>query len=47
MLRIRNNLAHDYDGELAKRYFIVINSTYFYQLTELRRRVYPYYEENN
>ncbi len=47
MLRVRNNLAHDYDGELAKRYFIVINSTYFHQLTELRRRVYPYYEENN
>lgn len=46
MLRARNNLAHDYDGELAKRYFIVINSTYFHQLTELRQRVYPYYEEN-
>ena len=43
MLRVRNNLAHDYDGELAKKYFAVITSSYYDKLDELRRKSAPYY----
>ena len=29
MLRVRNTLAHDYDGQIALRYFSTITGDYF------------------
>lgn len=45
MLRARNNLAHDYDGELAKKYFGTIISDYYDKLDGLRRETARYYTE--
>lgn len=46
MLRIRNTLAHDYDGEVARKYFPLI-TTEFYQLFEqLKDCIAPYYKED-
>lgn len=43
MLRVRNNLAHDYDGELARKYFVMITSEYYDKMDELRNRTSKYY----
>lgn len=45
MLRARNNLAHDYDGELAVRYFEKITSTYDDLMEKFRVKAAVYYKE--
>lgn len=45
MLRARNNLAHDYDGELAVRYFEKITSTYDDLMEKFRVKAAVYYQE--
>ena len=45
MLRARNNLAHDYDGELAVRYFEKITSTYDDLMEKFRNNAAVYYRE--
>ena len=45
MLKARNNLAHDYDGELAVRYFEKITSTYDDLMEKFRDRAAMYYQE--
>ena len=45
MLRTRNNLAHDYDGELAVRYFEKITSTYDDLMEKFRNNAGVYYRE--
>ena len=45
MLRARNNLAHDYDGELAVRYFEKITSTYDDLMEKFRDKAAEYYQK--
>lgn len=45
MLKARNNLAHDYDGELAVRYFEKITSIYDDLMEKFRDRAAMYYQE--
>ena len=45
MLRARNSLAHDYDGELAVRYFEKITSTYDDLMEKFRNNAAVYYRE--
>ena len=45
MLRARNNLAHDYDGELAVRYIEKIKSTYDDLMEKFRNNAAVYYWE--
>ncbi|SFQ48049.1 nucleotidyltransferase substrate binding protein, HI0074 family [Lachnospiraceae bacterium XBB1006] len=44
MLRVRNTLAHDYDGKVAQRYFQEIIGDYFELLEAMVRHVEPYYK---
>lgn len=44
MLRARNNLAHDYDGELATKYFGRITSDYHQLMDDFRKKAAGYYE---
>lgn len=44
MLRVRNHLAHDYDGELARKYVSLITSVYYEKMSELKQRVAEYYQ---
>lgn len=43
MLRARNNLAHDYDGTLAVKYFQLIVNEYYEKLEEFRERASSYF----
>ena len=43
MLKTRNNLAHDYDGELAIKYFGDITSKYDSLMNDLRKKAEEYY----
>ncbi|MGN0141613.1 MAG: HI0074 family nucleotidyltransferase substrate-binding subunit [Roseburia sp.] len=43
LLKARNNLAHDYDGELARKYFSNIISKYDQLMEEFRERAAEYY----
>lgn len=43
LLKARNNLAHDYDGELARKYFSDIISKYDQLMEEFRERAAEYY----
>lgn len=43
MLRARNNLAHDYDGELARRYFQNIVTKYYDLLETFMKRAAEFY----
>ena len=43
MLKARNNLAHDYDGQLAVKYFGDIISKYDWLLTAFRKKADEYY----
>lgn len=43
MLRARNNLAHDYDGELAIKYFGKITSDYYLLMDDFRQKAAEYY----
>ena len=46
MLRTRNLLAHDYDGEIAKEKFDVIISDYYDAFTCLKDTIAKYYDDN-
>lgn len=46
MLRARNNLAHDYDGELAIKYFGKITSDYYLLMNDFRQKAAEYYTIN-
>ena len=43
MLRVRNTLAHDYDGQVALRYFKDIVADYYVLLETMVRDVEQYY----
>ena len=43
MLKARNNLAHDYDGELACKYFQAITTRYDELLEKFRKKADEYY----
>lgn len=43
MLKVRNNLAHDYDGELAIKYFGDITSKYSSLMDDFRKKAEEYY----
>lgn len=43
MLRVRNNLAHDYDGELALKYFLNITSEYYRLMNDFVNKAAGYY----
>lgn len=43
MLRVRNTLAHDYDGQVALRYFEDIVGDYYVLLENMVRDVEQYY----
>lgn len=43
LLKVRNNLAHDYDGELAVKYFPVITSEYYRLMEEFGNTASKYY----
>lgn len=45
MLRARNNLAHDYDGELAVKYFSDITSEYERLMNDFMKNAARYYGE--
>lgn len=45
MLRARNNLAHDYDGELALKYFQDITSGYYQLMEDFMKKAAVYYRE--
>ena len=45
MLRVRNNLAHDYDGELAIRYFFDITTEYYKLLKMFQEKAGKYYQD--
>ncbi|MDD6038318.1 MAG: HI0074 family nucleotidyltransferase substrate-binding subunit [bacterium] len=44
MLKVRNNLAHDYDGELACKYFEKITTTFDTLLEGFRDQAAIYYQ---
>lgn len=46
MLQARSNLAHDYDGELAKKYFGAITLKYYELMEEFMRKAAEYYGED-
>lgn len=43
LLKARNNLAHDYDGELAGRYFTAITTKYYPLMEEFREKAAEYF----
>jgi hypothetical protein len=45
MLKARNNLAHDYDGTLALRYFSEITTEYYDALDRFKKKAADYYRE--
>lgn len=46
MLRIRNQLAHDYDGSLASESFHSIISTFYECFEKFKVHISKYYEDN-
>lgn len=46
MLKARNNLAHDYDGNLAIKYFGKITSDYYLLMNDFRQNAAQYYTKN-
>lgn len=46
MLQVRNTLSHDYDGEVALKYFDRIVTDFYRLFKELDERVRGYYEED-
>ena len=47
MLRVRNTLAHDYDGQIALRYFSTITGDYFNLMESMIMDIKKYYPESN
>ena len=45
MLRVRNTLAHDYDGEVALKYFETITTDFFYLMKEFVEQAEGYYDQ--
>lgn len=45
MLRTRNCLAYDYDGEIAKESFYMIISDYYKAFLKLKKHIEPYYQD--
>ncbi len=45
MLKVRNTLAHDYDGLIAVKYFEKIISEYFSLIEEMVQTISKYYQE--
>lgn len=43
LLKARNNLAHDYDGELAIKYFLNFTSKYYQLMDDFRKKADMYY----
>lgn len=46
MLKVRNHLAHDYDGEIALKYFSNITSKYYHIMEDFKEKASKYYEEH-
>lgn len=46
MLRVRNQLAHDYDGSLASKTFELIISVFFDCFEKFKNHVSKYYSDN-
>lgn len=44
MLKVRNTLIHDYDGDVAERYFHQISSEFYQLFVEFREYVRRFYE---
>ncbi|MDO4323429.1 MAG: HI0074 family nucleotidyltransferase substrate-binding subunit [Lachnospiraceae bacterium] len=44
MLRVRNTLSHDYNGEVAMKYFHKIVTDYFDLFLQLKSKISKYYE---
>ena len=44
MLKIRNTLIHDYDGDVAKRYFKNITEDFFELLQQFRNKAEQWYQ---
>ena len=44
MLKVRNTLIHDYDGDVAKRYFKNITEDFFELLQQLRSKAEQWYQ---
>lgn len=47
MLKVRNTLAHDYDGEVALKYFRQITTEFYQMFEQLKEQVAPYYQEGS
>lgn len=44
LLKVRNQLAHDYDGELATKYFIEITTRYYGVMELFMKKASEYYK---
>ena len=44
LLKVRNHLAHDYDGEIALKYFTEITTRYYGVMEEFKQKASEYYE---
>ena len=44
LLKVRNHLAHDYDGEIAIKYFAEITTQYYGIMEEFRQKASEYYD---
>ena len=44
MLKVRNTLIHDYDGDVAKRYFKNITEDFFELLQQFRNKAEQWYQ---
>jgi len=43
LLKVRNHLAHDYDGEIALKYFAEITTRYYEIMEEFMKKASGYY----
>ncbi len=44
LLKVRNHLAHDYDGEIALKYFAEITTRYYEIMEEFMQKASEYYD---
>ena len=44
LLKVRNHLAHDYDGEIALKYFYEITTQYYGMMEEFKQKASKYYD---
>jgi len=45
LLKVRNQLAHDYDGEIALKYFAEITTEYYQLMENFMKKASEYYVE--